>query len=103
MPPGTIAAVTIDYVNLLGLAAVAVRAPLLVDLVRVPVPDAVAMIFLGVALGTSGLGWIEIDGAVELLSMLSLAYQLFVAGLEVRGDVPSGGRCAPVYWPSRCP
>ncbi len=54
-PPGTVAAVTIDYVNLLGLAAVAVGAPLLVDLLRVPMPDAVAMILVGVALvGSSG-------------------------------------------------
>jgi hypothetical protein len=34
----------IDYLNLFGFVFVAVAAPLLVDLLRVPVPDAVAMI-----------------------------------------------------------
>ncbi len=63
----------IDYVNLLGLILVAVAAPLVVDLLRVPVPDAVAMILIGIAVGGSGLGWIRVDGGVELLAALGLA------------------------------
>ncbi len=80
----------IDYLNLLGLTLIAVAAPLIVDLLRVPVPDAVAMILFGIALGGSGLGWVHVDGAVELLSALGLAYLLFVAGLEIRVDVLRG-------------
>ncbi len=80
----------IDYVNLLGLTLIAVGAPLLMDLLRLPIPDAVAMILLGVAVGGSGLGWVEIDGAVELLAELGLAYLLFVAGLEIRLDLLRG-------------
>ncbi len=80
----------IDYVNLLGLSLVAVGAPLLMDLLRLPIPDAVAMIVLGIGFGDSGLGWIAVDGAVELLSALGLAYLLFVAGLEIRLDLLRG-------------
>ncbi len=80
----------IDYVNLLGLTLIAVGAPLLMDILRLPVPDSVAMILLGIGFGGSGLGWIELDGAVELLSALGLAYLLFVAGLEIRLDLLRG-------------
>ncbi|MGQ0574782.1 MAG: cation:proton antiporter [Pseudonocardia sp.] len=80
----------IDYVNLLGLTLIAVGAPVLIDALRLPVPDAVAMILLGIAVGGSGLGWIELDGAVELLSALGLAYLLFVAGLEIRVEMLRG-------------
>jgi Kef-type K+ transport system membrane component KefB len=89
----------IDYLNLFGFVFVAVAAPLLVDLLRVPVPDAVAMILIGIAVGGSGLGWVRVDGGVELLASLGLAYLLFVAGLEVRIDMLRGpalatGLCA---------
>ena len=88
----------IDYVNLLGLILVAVAAPLVVDLLRVPVPDAVAMILIGIAVGGSGLGWIRVDGGVELLAALGLAYLLFVAGLEVRIDLLRGPALAAGLW-----
>lgn len=74
----------IDYLNLLGLVSIAMLAPLLVDLLRLPIPDVVAMILAGVAVGGSGLGWVEVDASVELLSALGLAYLLFVSGLEIR-------------------
>ncbi len=85
---------TIDYVNLLGLVVVAVVAPLVVDLLRVPVPDAVAMILIGIAVGGSGLGWLRVDAGVELLAALGLAYLLFVAGLEVRIELLRGSALA---------
>ena len=93
----------IDYVNLLGLILVAVAAPLVVDLLRVPVPDAVAMILIGIAVGGSGLGWIRVDGGVELLAALGLAYLLFVAGLEVRIDLLRGPALATAGRPRRPP
>ena len=84
----------IDYVNLFALVSVAVVAPLLMDLLRLPVPDAVAMILIGIAVGGSGLGWIRLDSTVELLGSLGLAYLLFVAGMEVRLDVLRGNALA---------
>lgn len=88
----------IDYLNLFGLVLVAVATPLLVDLLRVPVPDAVAMILIGIAVGGSGLGWVRVDGGVELLASLGLAYLLFVAGLEVRIDMLCGPALATGLW-----
>ena len=88
----------IDYLNLFGLVLVAVAAPLLVDLLRVPVPDAVAMILIGIAIGGSGLGWVRVDGGVKLLASLGLAYLLFVAGLEVRIDMLRGPVLATGLW-----
>jgi Kef-type K+ transport system membrane component KefB len=71
---------------------------LLVDLLRVPVPDAVAMILIGIAVGGSGLGWVRVDGGVELLASLGLAYLLFIAGLEVRIDMLRGPALAIGLW-----
>ncbi|MGH3694892.1 MAG: cation:proton antiporter [Pseudonocardiaceae bacterium] len=88
----------IDYVSLFGLILVAVVAPLLVDLLRVPVPDAVVMILIGIVVGNSGLGWIRLDGGVELLSSLGLTYLLFVAGLEVRISMLRGPTLATGLW-----
>ncbi|MGH3931561.1 MAG: cation:proton antiporter, partial [Pseudonocardiaceae bacterium] len=88
----------IDYVNLFALILVAVAAPLLVDLLRIPVPDVVAMILIGIAVGGSGLGWVGVDGGVELLASLGLAYLLFVAGLEVRIDMLRGPALAIGLW-----
>jgi Kef-type K+ transport system membrane component KefB len=89
---------SIDYVNLFGLILVAVAAPLLVDLLRVPVPDAVAMILIGIVVGGSGLGWVQVDGGVELLASLGLAYLLFVAGLEIQTDMLRGPALATGLW-----
>jgi len=80
----------IDYLNLLGVVLIATMAPLVVDALRVPVPDVVAMILGGVLFGPSGLGWIEIDVSVQLLSELGLAYLLFVSGLEIRAAALRG-------------
>lgn len=80
----------IDYLNLLGVVVIATLAPLVVDALRAPIPDVVAMILGGVLFGTSGLGWIEIDVSVQLLSSLGLAYLLFVSGLEIRSAALRG-------------
>lgn len=80
----------IDYLNLLGVVLIATMAPLVVDALRAPVPDVVAMIAGGVLFGSSGLDWIEIDGSVQLLSELGLAYLLFVSGLEIRAAALRG-------------
>jgi Kef-type K+ transport system membrane component KefB len=40
----------------------------------------------GIIIGPSGLGWVEIDLPVDVLSVLGLAFLLFLAGLEVEFD-----------------
>ncbi len=74
----------IEFVNLLGVLAVALAAPLLLGLApAVRVPAVVLEIVLGIALGPSGLGWIEADLAVQTVALLGLAMLLFLAGLEI--------------------
>ena len=55
----------IDYVNLLGLVVAAVAAPLLVAMLRVPVPDSVAMILIGIAVGSSVQSWPDRPGMIS--------------------------------------
>lgn len=73
-----------SFVNLVIISAVAAAVPLLLGLVpRLPVPGPVVEIVAGIVLGPSLLGWVEIDGTVEVASTLGLAFLLFLAGLEI--------------------
>ena len=49
--------------------------------VRVPV--VVVEIILGVVLGPSVLGWVQVDGSIQLLARLGLAMLFFLAGREI--------------------
>ena len=74
----------VEFVNLLGVLAIAVGAPLLLGFApRVRVPAVVLEIVLGIAVGPSMLGWLEADLAVEIVALLGLAMLLFLAGLEI--------------------
>jgi Kef-type K+ transport system membrane component KefB len=74
----------IDLLNLLGVLAIALVAPLALGFVpRLKVPAVVLEIVLGVLLGPSALGWLEPDVAVRTVALLGLAMLLFLAGLEV--------------------
>lgn len=74
----------IDFVNLLIVGAVGFAAPLLLGLApRLMLPAVVLEIIAGIAIGPSGLGWVEIDDPVRVLAILGLAFLLFSAGLEV--------------------
>ena len=74
----------ISFVNLLIVAAVAVLAPLAVGyLPRLRLPSVVLEIVAGVILGPSVLGWVQVDLPVQVLSVLGLAFLLFLAGLEI--------------------
>jgi len=74
----------VEFVNLLGVLAIAVVAPVLLGLApRLRVPAVVLEIVLGVVLGPSALGWLEPDLAVEVVALLGLAMLLFLAGLEI--------------------
>ena len=75
---------TVSFGGLLVVAAIAVCAPLLVGLVRwIRVPAVVLEILAGIAVGPSGLGWVEIDLPIQILALIGLAFLLFLAGLEI--------------------
>jgi Kef-type K+ transport system membrane component KefB len=74
----------VSFDSLLVVAAVAVLAPLALGYApRLRVPAVVVEIVAGIALGPSGLGWIELDLPVQVLAILGLAFLLFLAGLEI--------------------
>jgi Kef-type K+ transport system membrane component KefB len=76
--------VEIDFTNLLVVVAVAFTAPLLLGLApALRLPAVVLEIVAGIAVGPSGLGWVEVDDAVSVLSVIGLAMLLFLAGLEI--------------------
>jgi Kef-type K+ transport system membrane component KefB len=75
---------TISFTSILVVAAIAFLAPVLVNLQpRLRFPAVAAEILIGVAVGPSGLGWLELDLPVTVLSLLGLAFLLFLAGLEI--------------------
>jgi Kef-type K+ transport system membrane component KefB len=74
----------IDFGSLLIVAAAAFGAPLALGLVpTLRLPAVVLELVLGILLGPSVLGWVEIDASIDVLSMLGLAFLLFLAGLEI--------------------
>jgi Kef-type K+ transport system membrane component KefB len=58
-------------------------APLVVRLVRLPVPDIVVQVGFGIVVGPQVLGWARIDEPVRVLSLIGLSFLLFLAGLEL--------------------
>lgn len=74
----------VEFVNLLVIAGIALGAPLVVGLVpALRIPAVVLEIVLGVVVGPSVLGWVEIDLPVQILALIGLAFLLFLAGLEI--------------------
>ncbi|MEV6448169.1 cation:proton antiporter [Amycolatopsis sp. NPDC051716] len=74
----------VGFVNLFAVAAIALAAPLLLGLApKLRVPAVVLEIVAGIALGPSGLGWLEPDLPVQIVALLGLAFLLFLAGLEI--------------------
>ena len=74
----------IDLSNALIVAAVAFTAPLVLGLAPpLRLPAVVLELVAGIALGPSGLGWIEVDDVVEVLALVGLAFLLFLSGLEI--------------------
>lgn len=70
--------------NLLIVAAAGLAAPFALGLVpRLRLPAVVLEIVLGIVIGPAVLGWVEIDEPVEVISLLGLAFLLFLAGLEI--------------------
>jgi Kef-type K+ transport system membrane component KefB len=74
----------IHFTNLLVVVAVAFAAPLVLGFFpRLRLPAIVLEIVLGIAIGPSGLGWVEVDLPVDILALIGLAFLLFLAGLEI--------------------
>jgi Kef-type K+ transport system membrane component KefB len=62
---------------------VAVGAPLFVRLTHLRVPAVVIEIVAGIIVGPAVLGWVRVDLPVQILSLVGLAFLLFLAGLEI--------------------
>src|SRR5712692_10446064 len=74
----------ISFVGLLIVAVVAFLAPLLLALSPARRLSAVVLeIMAGILIGPSVLGWVKIDLPISILSVLGLAFLLFLSGLEV--------------------
>jgi len=77
----------ITFDNLVIVAAVAFAVPLALGLApKLRLPAIVLEIVVGIVIGPSGLGWVEVDAAVQLMALIGLAFLLFIAGLEVDYD-----------------
>jgi Kef-type K+ transport system membrane component KefB len=77
----------LHFTNLLIVVAVGFLAPLALGFVpRLQLPAVVLEIVLGIVVGPSVLGWVEVDDPVAVLSIVGLAFLLFLAGLEIEFD-----------------
>lgn len=74
----------IDFDGLLLVVGVAFAAPFLLGLApQLRLPSVVLEIVAGIVIGPSVLGWVTIDEPIEVLSLVGLAFLLFLAGLEI--------------------
>ena len=74
----------ISFNGLLIVSLIAVAAPILVATVRwLKLPSVVLEIVAGIVVGPSGLGWVTVDDPIKILSLVGLAFLLFLAGLEI--------------------
>ena len=74
----------VSFSGLLIIAIVAFLAPLLLGLTPARrLPAIVLEIVAGIVIGPSVLGWVQVDLPISILSVLGLAFLLFLAGLEV--------------------
>jgi Kef-type K+ transport system membrane component KefB len=74
----------ISFNGLLIVSLIAVAAPILVATVRwLKLPSVVIEIVAGIIVGPSVLGWVRVDEPIKILSLVGLAFLLFLAGLEI--------------------
>jgi Kef-type K+ transport system membrane component KefB len=77
----------VSFTGIFVVAAVAFTAPLALGLAPgLRIPAVVLELVGGIVVGPSALGWVEPDAALELLSLLGLAFLLLLAGLEIDFD-----------------
>ena len=75
---------SVSFNGLLIVTVVAFLAPLLLGLSPARrLPSVVLEIVAGIVIGPSVLGWVKVDLPISILSLLGLAFLLFLAGLEV--------------------
>jgi Kef-type K+ transport system membrane component KefB len=76
-----------EFTNLLIVVAIAFAAPFTLGLAPgLRLPSIVLEIVAGIVVGPSGLGWVEVDQAVDVVATLGLAFLLFLGGLEIDFD-----------------
>lgn len=74
----------VSFSSLAVIMAAAFVAPLVLGLLpRVRLPAVVVEIVLGIVIGPSVLGWADADKVVRVLSLVGLAFLLFLGGLEL--------------------
>lgn len=74
----------VEFTNLFVVALIALLAPLLLGLAPgLRVPAVVLEIVAGIAVGPHGIGWVEVDEPLQIVSLLGLGFLLFLAGLEI--------------------
>src|SRR5439155_11464087 len=77
----------LHFTNLLIVVLVGFLAPLSLGFVpRLLLPSVVLEIVLGIVIGPSVLGWVHVDDPVAVMSIVGLAFLLFLAGLEIEFD-----------------
>jgi Kef-type K+ transport system membrane component KefB len=78
--------------GLVVVVAVAFFVPLLLGLLPgLRLPSVVLEIVAGIVLGPSVLGWVEVDLVLQVLSVIGLAFLLFLSGLELDLNHLQGG------------
>jgi Kef-type K+ transport system membrane component KefB len=83
----------IDFADLLIVVAVAFAAPLVLGLApALRLPSVVLELIAGIAIGPAGFGWVEVDEPIRVLSLIGLAFLLFLAGLEIEFEKLRGRR-----------
>ena len=76
---------SIAFGGLAIVAAAALAAPLALGFFpRIRLPAIVLEIVLGIVIGPHVLGWVSIDTPIRVMSLLGLAFLLFLSGLEVQ-------------------
>lgn len=74
----------ISFSGLLMVTVVAFLAPLVLSLTPARrLPTSALEIVAGIVIGPSVLGWVKVDLPISILSVLGLAFLLFLSGLEV--------------------
>ncbi|MGW6200275.1 cation:proton antiporter [Kribbella sp. NPDC055110] len=74
----------VEFTNLFAVALIALLAPLLLGLApRFRVPAVVLEIVAGIVVGPHGLGLVDVDLPLQIVSLLGLGFLLFLAGLEI--------------------
>lgn len=82
-----------SFVGLVIVCVVAFVAPLAVNAIpRIRIPAIVLEILAGIIIGPAVLGWVHVDEPIRVLSVLGLAFLLFLAGLELDVRLMMGRR-----------